>query len=149
MDQVRGWCTALRNLYQSVRDLSKPAVAAWNGIAAGAGHADRPLLRRPRVRIPPRASASQRCAPGLASIVGTYFMSLYVGHGANRELSLSGGLVSGERAHTQSASSTIWSPRGEVLTKAIAIAEESAEGAAGGHAAHQGAPARADATGLR
>ena len=37
MDQVRGWCTALRDLYQSVRDLSKPAVAAWNGIAAGAG----------------------------------------------------------------------------------------------------------------
>ena len=37
LDQVRGWCAALRNLYQSVRDLSKPAVAAWNGIAAGAG----------------------------------------------------------------------------------------------------------------
>ena len=94
MDQVRGWCTALRSLYQSVRDLSKPAVAAWNGIAAGAGM-QIGLCCDVRVTHAGARIGQPEVRAGLASVVGTYFMSLYVGHGPNRELSLSGGLVSG------------------------------------------------------
>lgn len=121
LDQVRGWGTAMRAMYQSVRDLSKPAVAAFNGIAAGAGmqiglccdvrvaHADA-RIGQPEVRA------------GLASVVGTYLMSLYLGHGPNRELSLSGGLVSGERAHAIGLVDHLV-PENDVLTKAIEIAE--------------------------
>lgn len=97
LDKVRDWGTSMRAMYQSVRSLSKPAVAAFNGIAAGAGmqiglccdlritHA-KARIGQPEVRA------------GLASIVGSYLMSLYVGHGANLELSLSGGLIDGARA---------------------------------------------------
>lgn len=122
MDQVRGWCTALRSLYQSVRDLSKPAVAAWNGIAAGAGM-QIGLCCDVRVSHASARIGQPETRAGLASIVGTYFMSLYVGHGANRELSLGGGLVSGERAHAIGLVDYLV-PEGEVLAKAIEIADE-------------------------
>ena len=122
IDQVRGWCSALRDLYQSVRDLSKPAVAAWNGIAAGAGM-QIGLCCDVRVAHPAARIGQPEVRAGLASIVGTYFMSLYVGHGANRELSLSGGLVSGERAHAIGLVDHLV-PEDEVLAKAITIAED-------------------------
>jgi len=122
MDQVRGWCTALRALYQSVRDLSKPAVAAFNGIAAGAGM-QIGLCCDVRVTHPTARIGQPEVRAGLASVVGTHLMSLYIGHGPNRELSLSGGLVSGERAHAIGLVDHLV-PEGEVLAKAIAIAEE-------------------------
>jgi enoyl-CoA hydratase/carnithine racemase len=122
MDQVRGWCTALRNLYQSVRDFSKPAVAAWNGIAAGAGM-QIGLCCDVRVTHPGARIGQPEVRAGLASVVGTYFMSLYLGHGSNRELSLSGGLVSGQRAcEIGLVDHLVAEP--DVLPKAIAIAEE-------------------------
>lgn len=122
MNQVRGWCGALRELYQSVRDLSKPAVAAFNGIAAGAGM-QIGLCCDVRVTHPAARIGQPEVRAGLASVVGTYFMNLYIGHGANRELSLSGGLVSGERAHAIGLVDHLV-PEGEVLPKAIVIAEE-------------------------
>ncbi len=122
IDQVRDWCTALRALYQSVRNLSKPAVAAFNGIAAGAGM-QIGLCCDVRVSHPGARIGQPEVRAGLASIVGTYFMSLYVGHGPNRELSLSGGLVSGERAHAIGLVDHLV-PEGEVLSRAIEIAEE-------------------------
>lgn len=122
LDQVRGWCTALRDLYQSVRNLSKPAVAAFNGIAAGAGM-QIGLCCDVRVTHPGARIGQPEVRAGLASIVGTYFMSLYIGHGPNRELSLSGGLVSGERAHAIGLVDHLV-PEDEVLTKAVAIAED-------------------------
>ncbi len=97
MSEVRAWCDGMRDMYQSVRSLSKPCVVAWNGIAAGGGmqiglcadlritHADA-RIGQPEVKA------------GLASIVGSYMLGLYVGHGANLEMSLGGGLVSGTRA---------------------------------------------------
>jgi enoyl-CoA hydratase/carnithine racemase len=122
MDQVRGWCTALRNLYQSVRDLSKPAVAAWNGIAAGAGM-QIGLCCDVRVTHSGSRIGQPEVRAGLASIVGTFFMSLYLGHGSNRELSLSGSLVSGQRAYEVGLVDHVV-PETEVLPKALAIAEE-------------------------
>ncbi len=122
IDDVRGWCSAMRAMYQSVRDLSKPAVAAYNGIAAGAGM-QIGLCCDVRVSHPGARIGQPETRAGLASIVGTYLMSLYVGHGPNRELSLSGGLVSGERAHAIGLVDHLVS-ESEVLEKAIAIAEE-------------------------
>jgi enoyl-CoA hydratase/carnithine racemase len=122
MHQVRGWCTAMRAMYQSVRDLSKPAVAAFNGIAAGAGM-QIGLCCDVRVAHAGARIGQPETRAGLASIVGTYLMSLYVGHGPNRELSLSGGLVDGQRAHAIGLVDHLV-PDGEVLGKAISVAEE-------------------------
>ncbi len=122
IDKVHGWCTSMRAMYQSVRDLSKPAVAAWNGIAAGAGM-QIGLCCDVRVSHAAARIGQPETRAGLASIVGTYMMSLYVGHGQNREMSLSGGLVSGERAYAIGLLDHLV-PDGEVLSKAIAIAED-------------------------
>lgn len=122
IDQVRGWGTSMRAMYQSVRDLSKPAVAAWNGIAAGAGM-QIGLCCDVRVAHPGARIGQPETRAGLASIVGTYLMGLYVGHGPNRELSLSGGLIGGERAHAIGLVDHIV-PEDQVLAKAITIAED-------------------------
>lgn len=96
--QLRPWLDQQRAMYQAVRDVSKPCLAAINGTAAGAGiqialccdlriaHAGA-KLGQPEVRA------------GLASIVGSYLIGLHCGLGHNVELSMTGGLVSGERAH--------------------------------------------------
>ena len=38
LDHVDEWLTRQHAMYQSVRDLDKPCVAAWNGVATGAGY---------------------------------------------------------------------------------------------------------------
>jgi enoyl-CoA hydratase/carnithine racemase len=75
-----------------------------------------------RVTHPGARIGQPEVRAGLASIVGTYFMNLYIGHGQNRDLSLSGGLVSGERAYAIGLVDHLV-PESEVLAKAIAVAE--------------------------
>jgi enoyl-CoA hydratase/carnithine racemase len=122
MGDIRAWGDEMRAMYQSVRALSKPCVASFNGIAAGAGmqiglcadlritHADA-RIGQPEVKA------------GLASVVGSFFMSLYVGHGANRDLSLTGALVDGRRAYEIGLVNRVV-PEAEVLTAAFAAADE-------------------------
>lgn len=119
---VRAWCDGMRAMYQSVRDLMKPCVAAFNGIAAGAGiqiglcsdlritHA-RTRIGQPEVRA------------GLGSIVGSYMIGLAAGHAANVELSLGGGLVTGTRAYELGLVNRVVGER-EVMPAALAAAEE-------------------------
>jgi enoyl-CoA hydratase/carnithine racemase len=122
MGDIRAWGDEMRTMYQSVRAMSKPCVAAFNGIAAGAGmqiglcadlritHADA-RIGQPEVRA------------GLGSVVGSYLLSLYVGHGANRELSLTGALVDGRRAYEIGLVTRVV-PEAEVLMAALAAADE-------------------------
>ena len=119
---VRSWVDRQRAMYQAVRDLSKPCVAAFNGTAAGAGlqiglcadirvaHAEA-RLGQPEVRA------------GLASIVGSYLIGLHCGLGRNVELSLSGGLISGRRAYDIGLVNALAPPEA-VLDKALEIAHE-------------------------
>lgn len=119
---VRAWCDSLRGMYQSVRALSKPTIAAFNGIAAGAGM-QIGLCADLRITHATARIGQPEVKAGLASIVGSYLMSLYVGHGVNRELSLSGGLISGEQAYSIGLVNRIV-PEGEVLDTALMFAEE-------------------------
>jgi enoyl-CoA hydratase/carnithine racemase len=119
---IRTWGDGMRAMYQSVRACSKPCVAAFNGIAAGAGmqiglcadlritHADA-RIGQPEVKA------------GLGSVVGSDLLSLYVGHGANRELSLTGALMDGRRAYEIGLVNRVV-PEAEVLTAAFAAADE-------------------------
>ena len=122
---LRVWLGRQRAMYQAVRDLAKPCVAAFNGIAAGAGlqiglccdlrvaHADA-KLGQPEVRA------------GLASIVGSYLIGLYCGHGDNVELSLGGALIAGARAKEIGLVNALASPDAVVST-AIDLGERLAE----------------------
>lgn len=92
------WLLAQQAMYQAMRDVSKPCVAAINGIAAGAG-LQLALCCDWRIAGEGARLGQPEVKAGLASIVGSYLMSLHVGHTHNVALSLSGELVTARRGH--------------------------------------------------
>jgi len=95
---IAAWLAAQHAMYQSVRDLDKPCVAAFNGVAAGAGF-QIGLCADWRVAAPDTRIGQPEVKAGLASIVGSYLMTLHVGMTHNIGLSLTGELISGQRAY--------------------------------------------------
>ena len=95
---LAGWLDHQHAMYQAVRDVTKPIVAALNGSTAGAGF-QMALMCDLRVAHPALRMGQPEVKAGLASIVGSYLMSLQIGHSLNQQLSLTGELISGERAH--------------------------------------------------
>ena len=120
-DQIGAWLARQHAMYQSVRDLDKPSVAAFNGVAAGAGF-QLGLCADLRIGYAEMKLGQPEIRAGLASIVGSYLMTLHVGLGINAELSLTGELVSGERAHALGLLSEL-APREVVTMRALARAE--------------------------
>lgn len=92
------WLNAQRDMYQAVRNLDKPCIAAINGVAAGAGF-QVALCADWRVIAPETRIGQPEVKAGLASIVGSYLMTLHVGMTHNVQLSLSGELINGQRAY--------------------------------------------------
>lgn len=92
------WLNAQRAMYQAVRDLDKPCIVALNGTAAGAGF-QIALCADWRIASANTRLGQPEVKAGLASIVGSYLMTLHVGHTHNLQLSLSGELIDGQRAH--------------------------------------------------
>ncbi|MEO8250482.1 MAG: enoyl-CoA hydratase/isomerase family protein [Burkholderiales bacterium] len=95
---VEGWLDRQHAMYQAVRDVRKPIVAALNGTTVGAGF-QIALLCDLRIGHANLRMGQPEVKAGLASIVGSYLMSLQIGHSLNQELSLSGELISGARAY--------------------------------------------------
>jgi enoyl-CoA hydratase/carnithine racemase len=96
--QIAPWLTAQRAMYQAVRDLDKPCVVAINGVAAGAGM-QLALCADWRMASPNARIGQPEVKAGLASIVGSYLLSLHVGLTHNTQMSLSGELINGQRAY--------------------------------------------------
>jgi enoyl-CoA hydratase/carnithine racemase len=95
---LAGWLNRQHAMYQAVRDVNKPIVAAINGTAVGAGF-QMALMCDLRVAHAAIKMGQPEVKAGLASIVGSYLMSLQIGHSLNQQLSLTGELISGQRAH--------------------------------------------------
>ena len=121
---VDAWLERQHAMYQAVRDVDKPCVAAFNGVAAGAGF-QIGLCADLRVGYPEMKIGQPEVRAGLASIVGSYLMTLHVGLTHNAQLSLAGTLMTGQRAYEIGLVSHL-APRGEVLDKALAVAGEMA-----------------------
>jgi enoyl-CoA hydratase/carnithine racemase len=127
LDQTRvdAWLTEQHGMYQAVRDLDKPAIAAFNGVAAGAGF-QIGLCCDLRIGFAQMKIGQPEIRAGLASIVGSYLMTLHLGIGHNIELSLTGELIDGTRAHAIGLLHHLV-PKEEVLSKATSLAEELAK----------------------
>lgn len=121
-DRLAGWLNRQHAMYQAVRDVSKPIVAAINGTAAGAGF-QMGLMCDLRVAHAGVKMGQPEVRAGLASIVGSYLLSLQVGHSLNQQLSLTGELLSGERAHGLGLVNDLV-PQAEVLPRALERARE-------------------------
>lgn len=95
---LASWLNRQHAMYQAVRDVNKPLIAALNGTAVGAGF-QISLMCDLRVAHPSLLMGQPEVKAGLASIVGSYLMSLQLGHSLNQQLSLTGELITGERAY--------------------------------------------------
>lgn len=123
--EVAGWLERQHAMYQALRDFDKPLVAALTGVAAGAGF-QIALCCDLRVGYAQLRIGQPEIRAGLASIVGTYLMSLQLPLSMNQQLSLSGELLSGERAHELGLVNHL-APQDEVEARAVALARELAQ----------------------
>lgn len=120
--QIVPWLNQQRAMYQAVRDLDKPCVAAVRGVAAGAGF-QLALCADWRITTADARWGQPEVKAGLASIVGSYLMTLHVGHTHNVQMSLSGDLVSGQRAFDIGLVTELCQ-EGELLSAAMARARK-------------------------
>jgi enoyl-CoA hydratase len=125
LDDVDEWLTRQHAMYQAVRDLDKPCVAAWNGVATGAGY-QIGLCSDMRVAHPEVKLGQPEIRAGLASIVGSYLMTLHLGLSQNVQMSLSGALISGQRGYELGLINRLV-PREQVVDQALAVAAELAK----------------------
>jgi enoyl-CoA hydratase/carnithine racemase len=119
---LAAWLNRQHAMYQAVRDVTKPIVAALNGTAVGAGF-QMALMCDLRVAHAGIRMGQPEVRAGLASIVGSYLMSLQIGHSLNQQLSLTGELISGERAHAIGLVNDLV-PQEQVLDRALQRARE-------------------------
>ncbi|HMM75468.1 MAG TPA: enoyl-CoA hydratase/isomerase family protein [Gammaproteobacteria bacterium] len=122
IDDVDAWLTHQRAMLQALREFTKPAVAALNGVAAGAGF-QIGLLCDLRVGYAELGIGQTEIRAGLASVIGSYLMTLHLGLSKNLELSLTGNLISGTQAQALGLINHLV-PRAEVFTRALAAATE-------------------------
>jgi enoyl-CoA hydratase/carnithine racemase len=122
VNDIDQWLSEQHAMYQAVRDLDKPCVAAWNGVAAGAGY-QLGLCADLRVGYPQMKLGQPEIKAGLASIVGSYLMTLHLCLSQNQQLSITGELIDGQRAYELGLINYLV-PRDQVPSKAIAVARE-------------------------
>ena len=122
---VDAWLTRQHAMYAAVRDLDKPCIIAFNGTAAGAGF-QIGLCADLRVGFPDMKLGQPEIKAGLASIVGSYLMTMHLGLSKNVELSLTGELISGRTAHEIGILNHLV-PKDEVVGKSLALAAEMAK----------------------
>jgi len=122
LDDVDEWLTRQHAMYQAVRDLDKACVVAWNGVATGAGY-QIGLCSDLRVGYPELKLGQPEIRAGLASIVGSYLMTLHLGLSQNVQMSLTGELIGGQRAYELGLINHLV-PREDVLDQALAAAAE-------------------------
>ena len=119
---VDGWFTRAHAMFAAVRAMSKPAVAAYNGVAAGAGY-QIGLYCDLRVGYPELKIGQPEVKAGLGSILGTSQMMWHLPLGLNAQLSLTGEFISGQRAYEIGLVNYLV-PRAEVLAKALEVARQ-------------------------
>jgi enoyl-CoA hydratase/carnithine racemase len=125
IDDIDEWLTRQHAMYQAVRDIDKACVVAWNGVAAGAGF-QIGLCADLRVTAPDVKIGQPEIKAGLASIVGSYLMTLHLPLSQNAQLSLTGELITGQRGHEIGLVNFL-APRERVVEKALSIAQDLAK----------------------
>jgi enoyl-CoA hydratase/carnithine racemase len=95
---VEAWFTGQHAMFRVLRASNKPTVAALLGVAAGAAY-QLALYCDLRVGHPELRIGQPEVKTGLGSIMGTSQMMWHLPLSLNAELSLTGELIGGERAH--------------------------------------------------
>lgn len=117
---VDDWFTRAHAMFSAIRAMNKPTVAAYNGVAAGAGY-QVGLYCDLRVGYPELKIGQPEVKAGLGSILGSSQMMWHLPIGLNAQLSLTGEFISGQRAYEIGLVNYL-APRAEVLARALEVA---------------------------
>ena len=121
-DRAEVWIREWETFYATLRRLTKPIVMALNGVAAGSAF-QVVLLGDIRVGHEGVRLGQPEINSGIASITGPWIMKEMLGLSRTVELTLTGRLMPMEECHRIGLVHHV-APRGEVLAKSLAIAEE-------------------------
>jgi enoyl-CoA hydratase/carnithine racemase len=124
-DSSADWMVRMKRLYEAVRGLDKPCVAAVNGVAAGAGY-QLALLADLRVGHSGAKMGQTEINLGLASLLGAHIMAPFLGHARTVELTLSGRLMGGDECFRLGLFNYLVAA-GDVRAKALEVAEQLAQ----------------------
>lgn len=97
-DAGSNWVDSFERLYSSARGLTKPALAAINGVAAGSGF-QFSLLLDLRIGHPDVQMGQPEILSGIPSITGLWAMWSILGRSRTTEFALTGELVAADEAH--------------------------------------------------
>ena len=117
-----GWIEQWDVLYGTIRGLSKPIVAALNGVAAGSAF-QVALLCDIRVGHAGSAMGQPEILSGIPSILGPWIMLEMLGRSRTIELVLTGRMMSAAEAHEVGLIHHLVD-RSEVASKALEVARE-------------------------
>ncbi len=124
-DRAEEWVREWERLYGAIRGLTKPLIAALNGIAVGSAfqvalHCDF-RIAHPGVRM-----GQPEIDAGIASTTGPWIMREMLGLARTIDLTLTGRLMDAEECSSLGLLNRIV-PRERVLAEALALAEELAQ----------------------
>jgi enoyl-CoA hydratase len=120
-DRAEEWIGEWERLYDRIRSLSKPIVAALNGIAAGSAF-QVSLLCDLRVGHPGVKMGQPEINSGIASTTGPWIMREHIGLARTIDLTLTGRMMEAEECHRIGLINRLV-PHDQVMAEAFAVAE--------------------------
>lgn len=121
-DRAELWIGEWERLYERIRSLSKPVVAALNGVAAGSAF-QVALLCDIRVGHPGVTMGQPEINSGIASTTGPWIMREIMGLAHTIDLTLTGRMMDADECFRVGAISRLV-PQDEVMPVALAIARD-------------------------
>ena len=122
LDAIDPWVAEWQRFYSALRGLSKPSVAAVNGVCAGSAF-QFALMADFRVGHPGVRMGQPEIKAGVASSLGPWIIDAVLGHALAVDLSLTGRLMDGAECQARGLLSRVV-PAGTVVEAALALAAE-------------------------
>jgi enoyl-CoA hydratase len=120
-DRAEEWTGEWERLYDRIRSLSKPIVAALNGVAAGSAF-QVALLCDFRVGHPGVTMGQPEINSGIASTTGPWIMREIIGLAHTIDLTLTGRMMDAEECYRVGVISRLV-PQDKVMNESLALAE--------------------------
>jgi enoyl-CoA hydratase/carnithine racemase len=120
-DRAEVWMGEWERLYDRIRSLSKPIIAALNGVAAGSAF-QVALLCDIRVGHPGVTMGQPEINSGVASTTGPWIMREHIGLARTIDLTLTGRMMDADECHRIGVINRLV-PQDKVMSESLALAE--------------------------
>ncbi|WP_262266454.1 enoyl-CoA hydratase/isomerase family protein [Microvirga yunnanensis] len=120
-DRAETWMGEWKRLYDRIRSLSKPIIAALNGVAAGSAF-QVALLCDIRVGHPGVTMGQPEINSGIASTTGPWIMREHIGLARTIDLTLTGRMMDADECHRIGVINRLV-PQDKVMSESLALAE--------------------------